>query len=211
MSGLEAGDAAAAVAAMTGGSGALVEIGIKARGLPDRDFLSKSDAMAVIFAADSGKAKNWSEVGRTDTVANSLGETRWPVALLSPSRLPAPASSDHHSLCPSCNFALTLVEALTPALAPPHPWPAAPEFRKPVRAAYSFERVQHMRIVIYDVDVKEKDNRKLKLKEQDFLGALLCPVCCIAFAAGVSQLSPSVCAHMVAQSWCVSCTHLIQL
>jgi hypothetical protein len=52
----------------------------------------------------------------------------------------------------------------------PPPPPAAPEFRKPVRAAYSFERLQPMRLVIYDVDQREKDNRKLKLDHQDFLG-----------------------------------------
>lgn len=50
--------------------------------------------------------------------------------------------------------------------------PAAPEFRKPVRAAYSFERLQPMRIVIYDVDQRKKDNRSLKLENQDFLGGL---------------------------------------
>lgn len=45
---------------------------------------SKSDAMAVIFAADGPKQKNWAEVGRTDTVANSLGgwERGWAGSLL---------------------------------------------------------------------------------------------------------------------------------
>lgn len=33
---------------------------------------SKSDAMAVLFASDGYKSERWSEVGRTDTVANSL-------------------------------------------------------------------------------------------------------------------------------------------
>ena len=34
---------------------------------------SKSDAMAVLMAADSYQATSWSELSRTDTVANSLG------------------------------------------------------------------------------------------------------------------------------------------
>ena len=44
--------------------------------------------------------------------------------------------------------------------------PADPEFRKPLRATYNFEKLQPMRLAVYDVDVREKDNRKLKLAEQ---------------------------------------------
>ncbi len=33
-----------------------------------------------------------------------------------------------------------------------------------------FEKLQPMKLVVYDVDTREKDNRKLKLGEQDFLG-----------------------------------------
>ncbi|PSC75501.1 copine-3-like isoform X1 [Micractinium conductrix] len=73
--------------------------------------------MAVLMAADSYQATSWSELSRTDTVANSLD----------------------------------------------------PAFRKPLHATYTFERLQPMQLVVYDVDVKEKDNRKLKLKDQDFL------------------------------------------
>ncbi|KAL4428007.1 hypothetical protein ABPG75_002096 [Micractinium tetrahymenae] len=113
-------DAAAAVAQLLGpGAAAHVEIAVKCCGLPDRDVLSKSDAMGVLFASEGYKSEKWSEVGRTDTVANSL----------------------------------------------------APEFRKPLRATYQFERLQLMRLAVYDVDTRERDNRKLKLGEQDFLGA----------------------------------------
>ena len=44
--------------------------------------------------------------------------------------------------------------------------PADPEFRRPLRATFNFEKLQPMRLVVYDVDVREKDNRKLKLAEQ---------------------------------------------
>ncbi|KAI7845503.1 hypothetical protein COHA_000926 [Chlorella ohadii] len=115
-------DAAAAVAQMLGpGTSALVEISVKCKGLPDRDVLSKSDAMAVLLAGDGYNAKAWSEVGRTDTVCNSLN----------------------------------------------------PEFRKPLRATYNFEKLQPMRLAVYDVDVREKDNRKLKLAEQASEAAFL--------------------------------------
>ncbi|KAI7838705.1 hypothetical protein COHA_007502 [Chlorella ohadii] len=96
------------------GASALVEISVKCKGLPDRDVLSKSDAMAVLLEGEGYIAKSWNEVGRTDTVVNSLN----------------------------------------------------PEFRKPLRASYKFERLQRMRLAVYDVDVRERDNRKLKLEEQ---------------------------------------------
>lgn len=112
-------DAAAAVAQMLGPStSALVEISVKCKGLPNRDVLSKSDAMAVLLAGEGHNAKAYREVGRTDTVANSLN----------------------------------------------------PEFHSPLQATYNFEKLQPMRLVVYDVDVQEKDNRKLRLAEQDFLG-----------------------------------------
>lgn len=43
---------------------------------------------------------------------------------------------------------------------------ADPEFRRTLRVTYQFEKLQPMRLVIYDVDAHEKDNRKLKLAEQ---------------------------------------------
>lgn len=120
--GQAAQDAVAAVAQMLGpGTSALVEIGVKCKGLPDRDVLrcacgscsctnarggcarrpyllaspcSKSDAMAVLLSSEGYKSKTWSEVARTDTVANSLN----------------------------------------------------PEFRKPLRATYNFEKLQYMRV-----------------------------------------------------------------
>ncbi|PSC75848.1 copine-3 [Micractinium conductrix] len=49
----------------------LVEIAVSCRGLPDRDVLSKSDPMAVLSIGDPRGAA-WSEVARTDVVANSL-------------------------------------------------------------------------------------------------------------------------------------------
>ncbi|EFN58110.1 hypothetical protein CHLNCDRAFT_30221, partial [Chlorella variabilis] len=73
--------------------------------------------MAVIFASDGAKSKDWGEVGRTDTVANSL----------------------------------------------------SPQFHKTVRVRYSFERLQPMRLVIFDVDDVKKESSKIKLNHQDFL------------------------------------------
>lgn len=142
-------DAAAAVAQLLGpGTSIFVEIAVKAKGLPDRDVLrcggcawgcciaavcifyaplgcvhrlapqetptrpptglrqmptrsphpppkrSKSDAMGVLLASEGYGGKTWSEVGRTDTVANSLN----------------------------------------------------PEFRKPLRVTYNFEKLQPMRV-----------------------------------------------------------------
>jgi hypothetical protein len=39
-----------------------------------------------------------------------------------------------------------------------------------VRAAFQFQRLQPMRLALFDVDVRTNDNSKLKLDEQDFLG-----------------------------------------
>ena len=75
-------------------------------------------------------------------------------------------------LCLCCDSALP--PTVCPRLPDTHPRtppPAAdPEFRKALRCTYNFEKLQPMRLQMYDVDVKERDNRKLRLPEQDFLG-----------------------------------------
>lgn len=54
-------------------------------------------------------------------------------------------------------------------------WHGLPPLLKPITVSPrtrlpQFEKLQPMKLAIYDVDVREKDNRKLKLGEQDFLG-----------------------------------------
>lgn len=54
--------------------------------------------------------------------------------------------------------------------------PAAdPAFPAPLKVTYSFERLQPMRLVVYDADVRANDSRKLNLNQQDFLGNSCCP------------------------------------
>lgn len=131
---------------------------------------SKSDAMAVIFASDGAKSKDWGEVGRTDTVANSLCED----AAVLAARLCTPPSR-LHLVCPSlCRrrrvpVALPYPEPCTPLASTGRA--AAPQFHKTVRVRYSFERLQPMRLVIFDVDDVKKESSKIKLNHQDFLGA----------------------------------------
>jgi hypothetical protein len=115
--------------------------------------------MAVLLGGEGYKSSKWSELGRTDTVANSLSEQGrtgcFPVpCLCCASSLPPP-------VCPCL---------LTPHPPPTPPSAADPEFRKALRCTYNFEKLQPMRLQMYDVDVKERDNRKLRLPEQDFLG-----------------------------------------
>ncbi|KAL4428006.1 hypothetical protein ABPG75_002095 [Micractinium tetrahymenae] len=65
-------EAAGAVAELLGGgTSAQVEVAVKCRRLPNKDVLSKSDPMAVLLVGDP-HGSSWSEVGRTDVVANSL-------------------------------------------------------------------------------------------------------------------------------------------
>jgi C2 domain len=42
------------------------------RNLKDRDYLSKSDPMCVVFMKDSVKNVNFREIGRTERLMNSL-------------------------------------------------------------------------------------------------------------------------------------------
>ncbi|KAL4859813.1 Copine-5 [Chlorella vulgaris] len=69
-------EAAAAVAELLGPSTAVaVEVSVKCRNLRDLDTFSKSDPMCVLLEADSpagGGARQWSEVARSDIVANNL-------------------------------------------------------------------------------------------------------------------------------------------
>lgn len=117
---------------------------------------SKSDAMAVLLAGEGHNAKAYSEVGRTDTVANSLSEQMCGWTCRNQRQWGGVANETteqgrtvlHHSTLPVC--------------APQ----ADPEFHSPLRAMYNFEKLQPMRLVVYDVDVQEKDNRKLRLAEQ---------------------------------------------
>lgn len=113
-------DAAAAVAELMGGNAmsSPVEISVKCRGLPDRDVLSKSDPMAVLLAGSDPRGTAWSEVARTEVVANTLN----------------------------------------------------PAFTKQLLAIYTFERLQPMRLLVVDADVRG-DAAALKLEQQDFLGA----------------------------------------
>ncbi|KAL4445388.1 hypothetical protein ABPG77_011213 [Micractinium sp. CCAP 211/92] len=65
-------EAAGAVAELLGGgTSAQVEVAVKCRRLPNKDVLSKSDPLAVLLVGDP-HGRTWSEVGRTDVVANSL-------------------------------------------------------------------------------------------------------------------------------------------
>eukprot|EP00899_Mesostigma_viride_P020464 jgi/Mesvir1/28419/Mv15848-RA.1 len=55
-----------------GGLSALIELSISAKGLVNRDVLSKSDPMAVLMELRNGA---WVELGRTEVVSNELSPT----------------------------------------------------------------------------------------------------------------------------------------
>lgn len=93
---------------------------------------------------------------RAGAGARWTAQTRWPTPWVS-----GPADS-RRSLGPAPRGSAAL--PLLPSLA------ADPVFPSPLACTYNFERLQPMRVVIFDVDTKARDNKMLKLNDQDFLG-----------------------------------------
>lgn len=140
--------------------------------------------MAVLLEGEGYIAKAWNEVGRTDTVVNSLSAPRAVterscagiccVATCCAGTCVAACMQMGHACVAQhmerrpCRVAQEDHGPLT-ASSRTLPVPATradPEFRKPLRASYKFEQLQRMRLAVYDVDVRERDNRKLRLEEQ---------------------------------------------
>ena len=122
---------------------------------PPLPVCSKSDPMVVLLVGDS-RQRTWSEVDRSEVVANCLSECGCRDA------------GGRGACCLPNRAHVPRLPFTLPTL------PAAdPEFPRPLRCSFDFERLQHMRLVVYDVDVKESDPARVVLSQQDFLGARL--------------------------------------
>ena len=106
----------------------------------------------VLFAGDS-QGVHWSEVDRTDVVANNLSE-RWHA---------------HGFTLGAFLSRAVVLNHTRPAPPHTHPTPPDPDFRKPLLCTFQFESLQHMRVVVYDADTRG-DPAALRLADQDFLG-----------------------------------------